>query len=34
MCIKIEIFETVKLMTLSIMFKDFALNYYYLNITV
>ena len=34
MCAKTEVFETAKLMTLSIMFKNFALNYYYFNVTV
>ena len=34
MCVKVEVFETIKLMTFSIMFKDFALNYYYFNMTV
>ena len=34
MCVRVEVFETVKLMTFSIMFKDFALNYYYFNVTV
>ena len=34
MCVKAEVLETVKLMTFSIMFKNFVLNYYYSNITV
>ena len=32
MCAKVEVFETIKLMTFSIIFKDFALNYYYSNV--
>ena len=34
MCAKVEMFETIKLMTFSIMLKDFALNYYYFNVIV
>ena len=34
MCVRAEVSETVKLMTFSIMFKDFVLNYYYFNVTV
>ena len=34
MCAKAEVSETIKLMTFSIMFKNFVLNYYYSNVTV
>ena len=34
MCVKAEMLETVKLMTFSIMFKNFVLNYYYSNVVV
>ena len=34
MCVRAEISKTVKLMTFSIMFKDFALDYYYFNVIV
>ena len=34
MCARAEVFETVKLMTFSIIFKNLTLNYYYFNVTV
>ena len=34
MCVKVEMSETIKLITFLIMFKDFFLNYYYFNVTV
>ena len=34
MCARVDMFETVKLMTFSIMFKNFALNYYYSNVSI
>ena len=34
MCVRAEMSETIKLMTFSIMFKNFALNYYYSNVSI
>ena len=34
MCVKAEVFGTAKLMTFSIMFKNFVLDYYYSNVIV